>query len=88
MFGPEAPPLEWDARKEYTRQSIELYYLSHAGEGTCALAYKQLRCVSICAEPKDQLGNWSRQVVGSERGLGTTRWEAPHFFGCEREAEA
>lgn len=30
MFGPEAPPLEWDARGEYSRDAIEVYYLSHA----------------------------------------------------------
>ncbi|KAG1680398.1 hypothetical protein FOA52_015489 [Chlamydomonas sp. UWO 241] len=31
MFGPDAPPLEWDARGEYTRGRMELYYLRHAG---------------------------------------------------------
>ncbi|PSC72268.1 tetratricopeptide repeat 4-like protein [Micractinium conductrix] len=30
MFGPEAPPLEWDSRGEYSRENVELYYLSHA----------------------------------------------------------
>lgn len=30
MFGPEAPPLEWDAQGDYARGSLELYYLSHA----------------------------------------------------------
>lgn len=30
MFGPEAPPLEWDAQRQYGRGSIEVYYLSHA----------------------------------------------------------
>lgn len=30
MFGPEAPPLEWDSRGDYSRQNIEVYYLSHA----------------------------------------------------------
>lgn len=29
MFGPEAPPLDWDARGEYSRDAVELYYLSH-----------------------------------------------------------
>jgi hypothetical protein len=32
MFGPDAPPLEWDARREYTRGRLELYYLTHAGK--------------------------------------------------------
>jgi hypothetical protein len=31
MFGPEAPPLEWDFDSEYTRDRVELYHLSHAG---------------------------------------------------------
>jgi hypothetical protein len=31
MFSPDAPPLEWDFDNEYTRQRVELYYLSHAG---------------------------------------------------------
>ena len=30
MFGPEAPPLDWDSQRLYSRQNIELYYLSHA----------------------------------------------------------
>ena len=30
MFGPEAPPLDWDRQRLYSRQNIELYYLSHA----------------------------------------------------------
>ncbi|KXZ56097.1 hypothetical protein GPECTOR_2g979 [Gonium pectorale] len=31
MFGPDAPPLEWDAAGAYGRDRIELYYLAHAG---------------------------------------------------------
>ncbi|KAG2485965.1 hypothetical protein HYH03_015291 [Edaphochlamys debaryana] len=31
MFGPEAPPLEWDADRAYARDRVELYYLAHAG---------------------------------------------------------
>ncbi len=30
MFGPEAPPLDWDSQREYSRDRIEVYYLSHA----------------------------------------------------------
>lgn len=30
MFGPEAPPLQWDAQGEYSRSNLEVYYLSHA----------------------------------------------------------
>lgn len=31
MFGPSAPPLEWDAQGEYSRERVQLYYLSNAG---------------------------------------------------------
>lgn len=30
MYGPEAPPLEWDVERSYGREAIEVYYLSHA----------------------------------------------------------
>ena len=32
MFGEEAPPLEWDEKKEYTRDRVELYYLANCGK--------------------------------------------------------
>jgi hypothetical protein len=32
MFGPDMPPLEWDADGEYSRQRVQLYYLSNAGQ--------------------------------------------------------
>lgn len=32
MFGAGAPPLEWDKKELYTRNSIELYYLSHSAK--------------------------------------------------------
>ncbi|KAF6259158.1 hypothetical protein COO60DRAFT_1622080 [Scenedesmus sp. NREL 46B-D3] len=32
MFGPDMPPLEWDADQEYSRQRVQLYYLSNAGQ--------------------------------------------------------
>jgi hypothetical protein len=31
MFGPDAPPLPWDAAGEYSRGAVELYYLANAG---------------------------------------------------------
>eukprot|EP00775_Hariotina_reticulata_P012859 gene12859-12986_t len=31
MFGPDAPPLEWDDSQEYTRDRVQLCFLSHAG---------------------------------------------------------
>ena len=30
MFAPDAPPLPWDEERHYTRNRLELYYLSHA----------------------------------------------------------
>lgn len=32
MFAPDAPPLEWDDEHHYTRNRLELYYLSHAAK--------------------------------------------------------
>ena len=32
MYGPEAPPLDWDAAGEYSRPNIQLYYLSYAAK--------------------------------------------------------
>lgn len=32
MFGPGAPPLPWDTAGEYSRQRVELYYLTHGGK--------------------------------------------------------
>lgn len=32
MFGAEAPPLPWDEDKEYSRERVQLYYLSNAGQ--------------------------------------------------------
>lgn len=32
MFGPTAPPLQWDDSGDYTRQRIQLYYLSYAAQ--------------------------------------------------------
>ena len=26
MFGPDAPPLPWDAKGAYTRDALEVYY--------------------------------------------------------------
>ena len=30
MFGPGAPPLQWDSENAYGRDRLEVYYLSHA----------------------------------------------------------
>ena len=39
MFGPEAPPLEWDTEGAYSRGAIEVYYLSN---GAAPLTERQL----------------------------------------------
>lgn len=31
MFGSSAPPIDWDTAREYTREKIAVFYLSHAG---------------------------------------------------------
>jgi hypothetical protein len=30
--GPEAPPLVWDTEQQYTRDRLDVYYLSHSGK--------------------------------------------------------
>ena len=32
MFAPDAPTLPWDEERHYTRNRLELYYLSHAAK--------------------------------------------------------
>jgi Cns1/TTC4 Wheel domain len=32
MFGEGTPPLVWDEAGNYTRERVQLYYLSHAGK--------------------------------------------------------
>ena len=44
MFSPDAPPLNWDDEHEYTRDKLELYYLSHAAR---PLLLEQLTEVSL-----------------------------------------
>ena len=39
MFAEDAPPLQWDSERAYTRGTIEAYYLSHAAK---PLALEQL----------------------------------------------
>ena len=51
MFGPEAPPLPWDSRNEYSRGSIELYYLSYAGEWAPTALYNPFSSASRCSTP-------------------------------------
>ena len=47
MFSADAPPLDWDEDQAYTRDRLELYYLSHAAE---PLPLDQLVEVS-CSSP-------------------------------------
>ena len=39
----QAPPLEWDTKPEYGRDSLELYYLSHAAKPMDADALTEVR---------------------------------------------
>lgn len=66
MFGPDAPPVGWDERNEYTRQRLELYYLSNAG---AALSDSQLA--------EALAGRWPEGVAeaGPKRyGKDAARW--------------
>lgn len=40
----QAPALEWDTRREYTRASVELYYLSHAARPLDVDQLTEARC--------------------------------------------
>lgn len=68
MFGPEAPPLEWDSRGEYSRQNIEVYYLSHAAT---PLSLDQL--TEVCAWMGVLVGwGWGDyQIKGDQESAGT-----------------
>ena len=44
MFAPDSPSLEWDDDLHYTRNKLELYYLSHAAK---PLQLEQLTEVSL-----------------------------------------
>ncbi len=64
MYGAEAPPLDWDRQQRYTRENIELYYLSHA-----ASPLKKEDIVEV-----RQLQE-KRRVVGDPAGRGRRqRW--------------
>lgn len=68
MFGPDAPPLPWDAAGEYTRDRVELYYLANAGT---PLTLPQLEAAMA--------GRWppglDRDAEGPKRyGRGAARW--------------
>lgn len=49
MFGPEAPPLEWDTEGAYSRGAIEVYYLSN---GAAPLTERQLEEVYFGGWPE------------------------------------
>ena len=51
----QAPPLEWDTKGEYTRASIELYYLSNAAKPLDADQLTEVRC-------NDSIGAICRQT--------------------------
>ncbi|KAL0051529.1 hypothetical protein WJX82_009385 [Trebouxia sp. C0006] len=50
MFSPDAPPLDWDDEHQYTRDKLELYYLSHAAR---PLPLEQLTEVLYGGWPQD-----------------------------------
>jgi hypothetical protein len=48
MFGPDMPPLEWDADQEYSRQRVQLYYLSNAGQPLQQVRQTCTWCLRTC----------------------------------------
>jgi hypothetical protein len=48
MFHTDAPPLPWDSDKEYSRDRVELYYLSNAGQQLPQVRASKCQC---CAAP-------------------------------------
>ena len=43
MFGPEAPPLQWDSEGAYTRGRVQLFYLAHAAQPLSLEALSEVR---------------------------------------------
>lgn len=66
MFGPGAPPLDWDTDGVYTRQRLELYYLSNAGK---ALTEEQLATAMAGRWPDDY-----SDKAPSRYGQHAARW--------------
>ena len=46
MFSADAPPLDWDEDHAYTRDRLELYYLSHAAKPLPLDQLVELSCFS------------------------------------------
>ena len=44
--GPEAPPLVWDTEQQYTRDRLDVYYMSHSGK---PISEEQLTEVGLCS---------------------------------------
>lgn len=66
MFASEAPPLEWDTEVAYTRDNLELFYLSH---GATPLNEDQLT--------EALFGGWPADVTDegpSAYGKQAARW--------------
>lgn len=66
MFGSDAPPLEWDTERAYTRGNLDLFYLSH---GATPLNEDQLT--------EALFGGWPADVTDegpSAYGKAAARW--------------
>eukprot|EP00891_Asterochloris_glomerata_P002794 jgi/Astpho2/2794/gw1.00050.278.1_t len=65
MFSPMASPLEWDEQHNYTRERLELYYLSHA-----ATPLKQQELTEV-----SRTGGWTASHREPQRyGPKAARW--------------
>lgn len=63
MFGPDAPPLDWDTQHEYSRDKIEIYYLSHAATPLSLdqLTEVRLGCAGWCPCRTGCRSGWAAQ---------------------------
>ncbi|KAK9907556.1 hypothetical protein WJX75_005927 [Coccomyxa subellipsoidea] len=71
MFSPQAPPLKWDRDHEYTRDSVEVYYLSHAAE---ALPLADLAEALHSGWPKSK----DQEAMPSPYGKHAAKWVRVH----------
>lgn len=85
MFGPGAPPLEWDSAGAYRREALEIYYLSHAAS---PLTEEQLAEVGRHGGvAKLWLAGWrgvAARVPAGTAGPAQQRWSAARLSAPRR----
>ena len=48
MFAEDAPPLDWDTERQYTRSNLELYYLAYAAKPLSLQQLTEVCCSFGC----------------------------------------